>query len=113
MLIGQTLMADDAAVTVAYSPWFSRQGNSATFVLEVIASYDAQVSAVIQTKNTDDTDAGATSLTPVTKTGVGRAEIRNSGFDELVRYKFEVSTAGAATEGYAHCRMLDPIWETN
>jgi len=54
MLIGQTILADDAAATTVYSPWFPRRGNAATFVLEVIVASTATVTVTMQTKNSED-----------------------------------------------------------
>lgn len=120
MIIGETICAVSEQTTVVYSPWFQRQGNAATFVLDVIdastptgGSADPTVTVTVQTKNSEDVDPGS----PATggtfaQTGAGRQEHRNSNFKELVRFKFEVSTSASGI-AWSHFRMLNPAWETN
>lgn len=114
MIIGQTILASDAGATTVYSPWFPRDGNSATFVLDVLVSWDSAVDVTVQTKNSQEADPGTpASGGTISITGTGRAENRNYDFKEWVRFKYEVNVVPGKTEGFAHCRMREPAWETN
>ena len=113
MLIGQTIMVNGTAITTVFSPWFLRQGNAATFGIEILAASNGKVTVTVQTKNSEDPDPGS----PATggtflQSGVGRNTGRNHDLDELVRYKLEVQGL-ASGDGFAHFRMLEPIWEHN
>ena len=115
MIIGETICAVNAAATTVYSPWFPRQGNAATFVLEVIAEANsAKVEVTVQTKNSEDADPGTSAAgTSFSQSGAGTKKNRNYNFKELVRFKVEVSTTVIGTVAWAHFRMLNPAWETN
>lgn len=118
MIIGDTIGAPPSpASTVVYSPWFSRQGDAATFALQIIEIDGANVSLDVQTKNTDDADPGAsatvdgTAISNQTSTSTPH-EVRYTGFEELVRFKYTVKGTGSSM-GFAHIRMLNPAWEVN
>jgi hypothetical protein len=123
MAIGQLLHANGTTnpdPTPYFTPWTGRGGNSAVFVVDVIAlnltAGGAQVVITVQTKNSEDPDATDASqdvgsfdaittlpTTPLTK--------YLSGFEELVRYKITVK--GSASDDWVHMRMLAPSWLRN
>lgn len=117
MLIGQSVLAPTGGATY-YSPWFPRQGNECTAVIEVmrasgtLSSFTCQV----QTKTNEDPDSSAVNvgaafnvawLTTASKT----TNEPRSGFKELVRYKFVVAGSGATR--WIHFRSNTPLWEPN
>lgn len=119
MLIGQTVLAPVSNTRNYYSPWFPRQGNACTVVIEVLrasgalATFDCQV----QTKNKEDDDnPGATpvgSAIPVSSSTTASVTTTapRSEFKELVRYKYTLAGSGAMR--WVHFRALAPIWERN
>ena len=113
MIIGQTVVAENSTGTVVYTPWFPRQGNDCTSVLDIIAiSGDARVDVDMETKNSDQIDSAAGSMGSVSdKTASTSFSCTNA--KELCRYKITVKyyTTGTSIV-YAHFRMLAPSWET-
>lgn len=97
------------------SPWFRRLGDSATFFCEVIAIRDAVMAILVRTKNSDDPDSGATTLTTLEISGTGVDSVHASGMDELVRFEYTVTAAtdDPPTARFVHFRMLPPAWEGN
>lgn len=114
VVIGTTLHFQSAGTY--YSPWFPRQGNAATFALELIAQSAANIgiTVTVWTKNQEDKDSSATQITTSTleKASVGVASAYFKGFKELVRFKYVVKN-GTASGDWATYQMLNPSWETN
>lgn len=114
MLIGQTLFAPDAdPFAVYYSPWFPRQGDSFTALVEVIKTSGAFLAEVqVQTKNEEQADASASSLGAVFSISAeGTATELRSGCLELVRY--EITLSGVNADRWAHMRFNAPQWQPN
>ena len=93
-----------------YSPWFQRGGDSAKFVLDLIAVAGVSSLAVtFYTKRADDTGDGVvTTGSTISTSSIGRTlsgEI--TGMYDLVRYKFN---PGTTTSEWFLFRMLPPIW---
>jgi hypothetical protein len=109
--IGETLITG----TTAYSPWFERCGDAATFACEVSAlSTNIQLTITLQTKNRIDIDSDAKDLDSwiVIKSGVTQERV--AGLYELVRFNYAVTTAPTPPDGgMIHFRMLPPAWEDN
>ena len=120
MLIGQTVLAPVSNTKKYYSPWFPRQGDECTVVIEVLRASGAMATfnCQVQTKNKeDDDDPGSitnvgfaiavSSDTAIIKTTTAL----RSGFLELVRYEYTL--AGSSAMRWVHFRALAPLWERN
>lgn len=108
MIIGVTIHKG----LTAYSPWFPRMGNAATFAGECIGVSGATNTITIQTKNESDTDSSATDKTPtVALSSAGVQTARVTDLKELVRFKYVVT--GTNNYDWIHFRMLPPAWENN
>ena len=130
MILGQLLNGTPSTTTVFFSPWFPRGGNLAKFTCEVFASEGLGGGSEffrisVQTKNTEDSDkasitpqgGGAQNMTLTAlalttwEVGAGPSSA-NTGFLELVRFKYElVNTTGG--EPWVHLRILNPVWLSN
>ena len=113
VVIGTTLSHQSSGTY--YSPWFPRQGNAATFSLELIAQSSASIgiTVTVETKNQDEKDSSADPVTGTLQTDdIGVVSLRFEGFLELVRFKYVVK-GGATLEDWGHFQMLNPSWETN
>ena len=112
MIIGVTIHNG----LTAYSPWFPRQGNAATFAMEVIGISGATLTVTVHTKNTEDADNSGTqaatggSFSAVT-TAPQQPVKRNYDLKELVRFQYVVT--GSNAYDWVHFRMLPPAWEKN
>lgn len=115
MFIGQTIVAENTTGTSVYTPWFTRNGDAMTSVVEIIAmGASARVDITILHKNSEDIDSPETSAGTFT-TGLSSANTytkRVTGLKELVRYKITVRHATTSAITYAHLRMLAPSWES-
>lgn len=117
MLIGQSILAPTGGATY-FSPWFPRQGNACTVVIEVMLASGALTTFTcqVETKNNEDADSGlsnvgsAFAISTSTSTGSTTTAAR-SGFKELVRYKFTATGSGATR--WIHFRSNAPIWQPN
>ena len=112
MLIGQTALAPTSGAT-CYTPWFPRQGNALTLVLEVMKASGAFDFAFdVQTKNQEDADSALTALGSGSSATAGTATLLVTGCLELVRYKFVLrGTGGSAV--WVHFRSNAPQWQPN
>jgi hypothetical protein len=114
MLIGQTVFAP-ATGTTYYGPWFARQGDALTAVLEVIDGMGTfSLKIEVQTKNNEDADSSAATLSgSKTVSSVTTDQLSVSRAKELVRYKFTASGDGEGTDSWIHFRTNSPIWQPN
>jgi hypothetical protein len=114
MLIGQTLFGSAAGVN-CYGPWFFRQADQATFVLELLLLSGGGCTVTVQHKMREETDASAATLvTFATANAMGvftKSTSAGSGMKELVRYKYLVK--GGAASVWMHLRMNEPVWQPN
>ena len=132
MIIGQVLTSNSADPGITYySPWFPKQGNSATFAVDIIAVGDLdEMTIQAQTKKAedDDNEGGGTpsvtsvggAVTVVGTTGNNPAtwqagnNIDGSGFKDLVRFQYVVKQAASPTHlCFVHLRVLNPSWLTD
>lgn len=135
MFIGQTIVAENyddneggglqAFATDVFTPWFPREGDAATFYLEILsiaASYSGgnstpTVRLEVHTKNSEDADApGSQSVANSSASTTGLVSARASSLKELVRLKFRLSDLGSSISArtfQAVIRPLQPAWETN
>jgi hypothetical protein len=115
MIIGQTIAAEDSTGTTVYTPWMPRQGENCTSTVDVIAiAGAAQVTVVLEHKNSDEPGAGtANGTTTVTTSPQVKSFLNSSACEELVRYKITVNRASGTGLIYAHLRMLAPSWESS
>lgn len=117
MLIGQSVLAPSAAAAKYYSPWFPRQGNECTVVIEVLRASGALTTFTCQvyTKDQEDADPGTTVGSSITigssTTASTITPAVRSGFKELVRY--EITLQGSGADRWVHFRSNPPIWEPN
>ncbi len=116
MLIGQTILAPGNAAAVYYTPWFPRQGDAFTIVIETMLASGAYVMTVeVQTKNQQDSDATPTILGStfnITSTVAVTTTALRTGALELVRYKFSL-LGGSSTTRWVHFRANAPQWQPN
>jgi hypothetical protein len=128
MIQGETLIAGDGDC-VAFSPWFEACGSGATFVVEVgpRTGGPGTFEIRVETKNTENDDASATTLDRVDTLGPWVAfpdpsggddpvyinPARYTGFKELVRFKYVLEVEPPARRLSVHFRMLPPLWEAN
>lgn len=131
MILGQLLDGTPNTTTAYFSPWFPRGGNLAKFTCQVFASESLSGGSeffriLVQTKNSEDSDKGAitpqggtaqtmslTALALTTWEVGANLSSANTGFLELVRFKYELVSATAGTEPWVHFRILNPVWLTN
>lgn len=116
MLIGQSVLAPDGVAAVYYSPWFPRQGNAFTAVIEFLRrSGDLTMTCQVQTKNNEERDVDADPLgsafTVTTSTPATVTKADRSGARELVRYEFSIT--GNSGVRWVHFRSNPPIWQPN
>ena len=117
MLIGQSVLAPTGG-TKYYSPWFPRQGDACTVVIEALRASGALTTFTcqVQTKNNEDTDSSATSVGSAIAIGTSTTQsvttmAARSGFKELVRYEYNV--VGSSATRWIHFRSNPPIWQPN
>jgi hypothetical protein len=99
------------------SPWFPAQGNGAVFALEILVLIGTPTITVsVSTKKADDDDVTEVAMTGLavestigikTWTSGAAADSVSAGFNDLVRFKFDIGNA--ANDG-VHFRMLNPAW---
>jgi hypothetical protein len=121
MHIGEILMSGD----VAFSPWFPREADNAIFTLQIIATFGESVALTVEvfSKNSEDTGPGSEVGNAITwETVDSNAAFKAaqflvngsfSGFDELVRFKFSVSTGSdqlPVAAGFAQLDASDMMW---
>ena len=113
MLIGQSVIAPTAPGAVYYSPWWPRQGNAFTAVLEVINTSGGafSLSCEVQTKNQEQSDASLSTLATIPAIAVGTKTDFVTGCLELVRYKF--TATGTSAQQWIHFRSNPPQWLPN
>lgn len=113
MLIGQTVIAPTESGAVYYSPWWPRQADAFTAVLEVLKTSGGAftLSWEVQTKNQEQADSSASVLATASVTGGGTKTSLVSGCLELVRYKF--TATGTSAEQWIHFRSNAPQWQPN
>lgn len=117
MLIGQSVLAPTGGATYN-SPWFPRQGDSCTVVIEVqrVSGTLSTFTCQVYTKNNEDPDSSATTvgsaitLSTSTTDSVTTTAVRSS-FKELVRYVITATGSGATR--WIHFRTNPPIWQPN
>lgn len=114
MLIGQSVLAPTGGA-VYHTPWFPRQGDAFTQVIEFLRSSGAMtMTCQVETKNNEDSDAGAANLGAsfsVTTTTATVTTANRSGAKELVRCK--VTVTGTSATRWVHFRSNPPIWQPN
>lgn len=125
MIIGQTILTDSNGDPMTfYSPWFSRGGCGAEFVIDILnKSSAASLELGIQTKNSEDDNqtgtGGVVTIKTQTFTASGtvlagcdvKGALLNSsteGLKELVRFRYILS--GSGSQEWMHFRMLSPSW---
>jgi hypothetical protein len=131
MLLGQLLNGKPNTTVTYYSPWFPRSGNLAQFTCQVFGSEGLSGGSEafkisVQTKNLEQSDkdvstpqgggAQTMSLTALALTTweVGaNLSSGNTGFLQLVRFKYELISATGSGEPWVHFRLLNPVWLTN
>ena len=123
MLIGQSLIAPGASggggTHIVYGPWFPRQGDKFTAVVEVIRTSNISGGPTLQvwyeTKNQEDADnevvgnIGTVTLANITAPVTQKFSC--TGCKELVRCVYVLS-AEDATE-WIHLRANPPVWQVN
>ena len=123
MPIGQVLLSSDGNTDVYFSPWFSRGGNKATFVCDLIATAGLDdLSIQVQTKKAEDDDANSTDVGGTESISLGTINTQiafqrgetlsgvSQGFEQLVRFKYSLTASSGETAGWAHFRMLNASW---
>ena len=114
MLIGQTVLAPNGGATATYfTPWWPRQGDALTAVIEVLKASGAfTMVCAVETKNQEQSDASAATLgSTFNITSTTPTPATRSGCLELVRYKFTLS-GDSASQG-VHFRSNAPQWQPN
>lgn len=121
MFFGATLFSSSDTGLVYYSPWVPKQGNSATFVCDMIASAAVETDGFtisVQTKANEEDDSAAVTLgsaqaidiTPDTRTPFERGlGIDDAGFKDLVRLKYSLTFNGSGLS-FVHFQILEPSW---
>jgi len=105
-MLGVTLFK---GITV-YTAWSPRRGNNATFPIDAVAVSNATLTATIQHRQIDATDASITDLgTTVSATTAGIATARNTDLKELWRYKLAIT--GTNDYDWIHFKLPQPQWE--
>jgi hypothetical protein len=110
MLIGQTLYGRSI---IAYSPWFSRNGNRGLFSAEVLlVDGGGGVQLSMESKNSEDVDSAAATVGTSAYIPSGVGTVLGTNLKELVRYKYTVNASGTST-AWVHFRVLPPAWLPN
>jgi hypothetical protein len=116
MLIGQTMFipASGAPGVAYYGAWGPRQGDAATALVELIRASAASgwsLRFLVETKDSEESDAEATSLGSLTMSSVSTGSLNVTGCKELVRLKFEGT--GGGTDRWLHLRTNPFLWQPN
>ena len=113
MLIGECIATE---TPFFYTPWYERQGDAGTFMIEVIAFMaNAHASAWVQNKNKEDADSAATIATGGTFSDIAAVGVhmqRATSLKELVRLRMEVKDS-LDGDSWMHLRIVNTAWETN
>lgn len=108
MFEAQLLVASGEG-TLVFSPWFPRQGDNATFTLEVVATNGVELDVQVFTKNVEDPGDGTPVLggaIALSAPGISRGAWGPDTLLELVRYQFVARGEGL----WVLFRMLPPVW---
>lgn len=119
MLIGQSLIAPVTEPHEVHGPWFPRQGDKFTAVVEVIRTSNLgggpTLTVSFETKNQEDADNEVVgTIGTKTWTGIMAPFTDNfscSGCKELVRCVYQLSSE--ESEEWIHLRLNPPIWQVN
>lgn len=117
MLIGQSVNSPLSPTKASYvTPWFPRQGNSLTAIVEIMKAAPTTGSfsctVTVQTKNKEQADSSAIALGgAVVISTIGATPIQRTGALELVRYTYQFSSTTSAQ--WVHMRANPPIWQPN
>lgn len=114
MLLGETIVSTSTVVQKLYlGPWMPAGGNEGVAGCEVFWNSSTPCFTVhLETKSSDQDDAGAASIGSVAVNIVG-ATITSYKFDvagakDLVRYRVDNSKAGVM-----HVQFAQPLWHPN
>lgn len=115
MLIGQSVIAPTTPGATYRTPWFPRQGDAFTAVVEMIRTSGGviTVDCQIQTKNNEDSDLGLFDLGApfsVSTTAGAVTTSTTAGALEQVRLVF---TVVGNSRSWIHFRTNAPIWQPN
>lgn len=127
MIIGQTVLSGiEGLDETYYSPWFGRGGSGAEFVMDILAiSSGCVVTFTVETKSSEDDNQSASVTSVLTSSSLSTVAQHGlkagtdvagsligssaSGLQELVRFRYDVSSSGS-TQEWVHFRMLNPAW---
>jgi hypothetical protein len=111
MLLGELVRTDANRQTYAgyWMPAGGNDGVAAAGVFLVSASGDFEVS--LETKKSDESDAGAGSIGSAMITGTGVLKFDVSNAQDLVRYVVEQKAASG--NPYVHLQFSQPLWAPN
>lgn len=105
-LTGEMLFAGATVVT----PWMKRSSNSGVFAVEVLAISGVTMTATIETKAHDATDASpgtVGTISGVNAVGVAPSTLLED-FEDL--YRYQISTGATASLDWIWFRILAPSW---
>ena len=112
MLIGTTVNKKASDTTTFEGYWMPRQGDEATYAVEVIAGAFGDFQFLVWTKNSEDADSAKSPLgsaTPFSALGITKLTV--SGAKEWVRYDLQGKNNVNKTS--LHFRFLEPQWAYN
>ena len=95
---------------VVCSPWYDRQGDAATFNLEIIrVAGSGTLQVAIERKNKGYTSAqDTTNFFPIASSTIALHKKDLSDLKEQVRFKYTIG--GSVVDDYVAFRMLEPVW---
>lgn len=115
MLIGQSVIAPTSPGAVYRTPWFPRQSDTFTAVVEMIRTSGGliTVSCQIQTKNNEGSDADIVDLgSPFTVSTTAGAVTTSTESEALEQVRLAFTVVGSS-RGWIHFRTNAPIWQPN
>lgn len=110
-ILGETITRRSSDSTKYYGFWMPRGGDQGTFGVDVIRASTSGFQVLVQTKDSDQADAAATTLgsaQALTATGITKWTV--SGAKEWVRYVIEPT---ASNTPILQFQFLAPQWTPN
>lgn len=112
MIIGQTICAEDVTGETYWTPWFPRQGDACTSVVETICiAGSTTLEVTLFHKDPNDTGDGTANGSAASITTATTTPFRRTGCKALVRYKLLYKRDSGTGTVFCHLRFLNPSWE--
>ncbi len=106
----QLLYGKEETAVRVYSPWLPRAADSVRFSLDYVWGSTAKLEIEVYHKNVEDMGDGFLKDGLISRTAPGRSTQEWSGLEELVRFRFTLTTTLGTSVPRVLFRMLSPCW---